>query len=145
MPLKRSNPNFKPFYTSVSILEVNRQKAFEWKSSVEVKEVEKTCTAYTGAYNIKKRTHLSITNELIKSHEAHLKRCSWPDFDTFKFHQSQIWRIRYNMDDWSQSSCSCPVFIREYCCKHVIGIGMKKKNTASRFNRDIGKTFTGSA
>ena len=31
------------------------------------------------------------------------------------------------MDDWSQSSCSCPVFIREYCCKHVIGIGMKKQ------------------
>jgi len=75
----------------VQISENQQQQAIQWKASVDVKEIEKLRTAYAAAYDWKTRKQLVLTTDLIKIHETYLNRCSWPDFDTFKFHQSKIW------------------------------------------------------
>ena len=75
-----SSLNFKPLYTTVTIKEGDKQKALAWKSTVEIKEIDKICTAYAGAHDNKTRITLQVTNELVKLHETYLKRCSWPDF-----------------------------------------------------------------
>ena len=38
-----------------------------------------------------------------------------------------MWKIKFNPDDWSSSTCSCPIFQKQYFCKHWIGVALKKK------------------
>ena len=35
--------------------------------------------------------------------------------------------MRDNNDSWLQSKCTCPVFMKEYICKHIIGLAHAKK------------------
>ena len=38
-----------------------------------------------------------------------------------------MWKIKFNPDDWESSTCTCPLFQKQYYCKHFIGVALKPK------------------
>ena len=36
-----------------------------------------------------------------------------------------IWTVKFESDSWETADCSCPVFQKEYVCKHTVGIGIR--------------------
>ena len=36
--------------------------------------------------------------------------------------ETSIWCIDINNEDWLQSKCNCPFFLKNYYCKHMIGV-----------------------
>ena len=58
---------------------------------------------------------------------AQKQRLNWRTFDTFKKYQSAIWLVIFSGDDWKNGSCTCPVFLKSYICKHLLGIAIFKK------------------
>lgn len=51
---------------------------------------------------------------------------SWTSFDDFYKNAFQFWHVQIRGDDLATARCSCPVFLKEYTCKHLIGIGIRK-------------------
>lgn len=40
----------------------------------------------------------------------------------------KFWTVQIGLEDWKNcSSCSCPVFLKNYKCKHVVGLALKNK------------------
>jgi len=52
---------------------------------------------------------------------------SWKKFDSYVKSKSKIWIIEFILDNWTTSTCSCPVYQKQYMCKHLIGIAAIKK------------------
>lgn len=50
---------------------------------------------------------------------------NWTTFDQFKNRAFIGWKIVWE-DNWRNSVCNCPVFMKNYICKHVVGIGIRK-------------------
>ena len=49
-------------------------------------------------------------------------------FDTFKNVQFGIWCVCIpRNNDWKKSTCSCPEFLKNYMCKHIIGMSIRLK------------------
>ena len=38
-----------------------------------------------------------------------------------------MWKITFPNDDWTSSTCTCPVFQKQYYCKHWLGVAVRKK------------------
>ena len=50
---------------------------------------------------------------------------NWKLFSTFQDYQVRLWEVAMEGDDWKQVTCFCPPFLKEYICKHIIGISIK--------------------
>ena len=38
-----------------------------------------------------------------------------------------MWKVTFNTDDWTLSTCLCPVFQKQYYCKDWLGVAVRKK------------------
>jgi len=59
--------------------------------------------------------------------EKYLQSCknlSWKRFDTYKKCKNRLWLLTFHEDNWIDSVCNCPIFKKEYICKHVMGIAI---------------------
>ena len=52
---------------------------------------------------------------------------NWKTFDAYAKDASSIWSIELNQENWKLGKCSCPYFIKNYMCKHLIGISARCK------------------
>lgn len=50
---------------------------------------------------------------------------SWTTFDQFKTRAFIGWKIVWETN-WRNVTCNCPVFLKNYICKHVVGIAIRK-------------------
>jgi hypothetical protein len=41
--------------------------------------------------------------------------------------RSKLWVVSVYQDQWDTASCNCPVFLKEFVCKHSIGLAIKRK------------------
>ena len=75
---------------------------------------------YTPAGNIE-----NITINKIQRY----KRQKWASFIQFKDVQFGIWKVTLpdKGSEWKNGFCNCPSFLKEYICKHVIGIAVRLK------------------
>lgn len=55
------------------------------------------------------------------------QRPSWRNFNCFKKYQCAVWAVSITGNDWQAGSCTCPVFMKSYTCKHLLGIAIFKK------------------
>ena len=53
--------------------------------------------------------------------------CFWEDFQAYTECMVSLWKVSFNSDDWTTSTCSCPVFQKQYYCKHWLGVATRKK------------------
>jgi SWIM zinc finger len=52
---------------------------------------------------------------------------SWKSFDSYKTCVNRMWILKFNIANWRISTCSCPVFLKDFICKHVVGIAIINK------------------
>ena len=51
-----------------------------------------------------------------------MTECKWQSFDAFVNCAFEIWKITINQDNWKKSTCTCPIFLKQYMCKHILCI-----------------------
>lgn len=58
-----------------------------------------------------------------------LLRKKWTTFDEFiEYGHQMFWLVRFSNEHWkTQSTCSCPFFLKQFICKHVVAIAMELK------------------
>ena len=57
---------------------------------------------------------------------------SWKTFESFEQNYNQFYVVKVNQnadpsnDLWRDGECSCPAFMKNYICKHLIGLSLRK-------------------
>lgn len=60
--------------------------------------------------------------------EADVRRArkrSWRSFDDFRSHASAAWIVTMRNEEWVDARCSCPRFLKNYKCKHSLGMAIR--------------------
>lgn len=67
-------------------------------------------------------------NAHYKYYKSLIKR-EWTSFDEYISYGYQIfWVVKFSSDQWkTSSSCTCPFFLKQHICKHIITIALKEK------------------
>jgi hypothetical protein len=68
----------------------------------------------------------------IKTTDKETKRyntCRFNSFDTYKSVYFSIWCVCLpnNAEEWRKGTCTCPSFLKNYICKHIIGMSIRLK------------------
>ena len=62
-----------------------------------------------------------------------MKHMRWTDFDPYVDIVKSIWKVTLSKnctvenEEWKTGMCNCPIFYKQYICKHMIGISMRNK------------------
>lgn len=56
-----------------------------------------------------------------------LTKRKWESFDEFITYGYQIfWVVSFSNDQWNtKSTCTCPVYFKQYICKHLVAIALR--------------------
>lgn len=74
-----------------------------------------------------------ITKTKLNNYIRLMKNMRWDDLDHYVDTATSIWKIILSKncsvenEEWKNGICNCPVFYKEYMCKHLIGISMRNK------------------
>lgn len=97
--------------------------AIDWKTklnrSISV-AINSTKTTYYVPSTISISNDIFLTSDSVKIYNE----MEAADFDDFMHLMSSMWRIDINTADFENSTCSCPQWVSQGICKHVIGIGI---------------------
>ena len=52
---------------------------------------------------------------------------SWKTFEEFTNSRFSLWCLEMNLVDWESAICDCPVFLKQYQCKHALGLAIRSK------------------
>lgn len=81
-----------------------------------------TMIFYVRSTNSKTDSSRMVTRKEILQYE----RRSWESLDEFLMSAFALYRIQISKEDLLfESKCTCPFFLKNYTCKHIIGIGLK--------------------
>ena len=47
--------------------------------------------------------------------------------DEYKALRLGVWKIIFNKDDYLQSTCTCRPFLKDYMCKHILGLAIQHR------------------
>ena len=56
-----------------------------------------------------------------------MNECNWKSFEDFGNCAFGYWKITINKDNWKLSTCTCPIYFKQYICKHIIGFSILLK------------------
>lgn len=58
-----------------------------------------------------------------------LVQTQWKSLDQFiKYGYQQFWIVNFSKDKWkTESKCTCPQFLKNYICKHVVALAYREK------------------
>lgn len=56
----------------------------------------------------------------------------WDTFNEYRLNVFKGWSTKV-MEEWINGTCNCPIFLKDYMCKHVYGIAMCTKLVVPRF------------
>jgi hypothetical protein len=65
--------------------------------------------------------------ETIRIYNAQMEECNWKTFGDFGNCAFGLWKITINKDNWKLSTCTCPIYFKQYICKHITGISILLK------------------
>ena len=68
----------------------------------------------------------SNLNDIAETDLNRFKNKKWTNFQQFR-KSFNFWCLEINNNDWQNSICNCPAFLKNYVCKHTIGIGLRLK------------------
>ena len=119
------NTNSKPFALEPTISLSQWTLGFNWQKFVaKVKQTD----LYKCCYYVSSNDGIEIESSLvIDKYEELMDSCNWKTFLGFKNCAFGYWRIRINSENWKHSSCSCPIYFKQYICKHIIGMAIRLK------------------
>lgn len=53
------------------------------------------------------------------------RKKAFKSFEEFTKHNFSFWCV--HLSDWKTGDCSCPIFLKEFVCKHVLGLAIRLK------------------
>lgn len=58
----------------------------------------------------------------------HIMKRDWNSFDEYiNYGYQMFWMAHISRDNWKmQSSCTCPVFFKQYMCKHIVALAIQE-------------------
>ncbi len=70
-----------------------------------------------------------FNKEFIKKILYYQQTVNWSDFDILKNEQLSFWECDFinETDNWIKSTCSCPACLKNYICKHIVGLVARHK------------------
>ncbi|CAF2081129.1 unnamed protein product [Rotaria magnacalcarata] len=94
--------------------------SYQWaKSTKDIicisNDSSKTC--YIPARDIQSITQANLNK---------YKNKKWSTFNQFQ-KSFDIWCMEMNDSTWKKSKCNCPIFFKNYICKHVVGMAIRLK------------------
>ncbi len=94
------------------------------KSSKSVLQIASKSKGFTEYYIPAGETESITKNEIQR-----YKRKNGTSFDQLKNLQFGIWKLTLpnNESEWKNGICNCPSFFKEFICKHVIGMAIRRK------------------
>ncbi|CAM4814310.1 unnamed protein product [Rotaria magnacalcarata] len=116
-----SSINVKLFVTEPTISLKLWTLSYQWAKSTK----DITCVPNDSSkkYYIPARDLQSITQANLDKY----KNKKWTTFNQFK-KSFDIWCIELENDsDWKKFKCNCPAFLKNYLCKHVVGMAIRLK------------------
>ena len=89
------------------------------------KEVTSISNGDQTIYYLPADQETTITDKEVKRYE----NCRFNLFDTYKSVYFKIWRVCLSNDseEWKKGTCTCPSFLKNYICKHIIGMSIRLK------------------
>ncbi|XP_035711288.1 uncharacterized protein LOC118436791 [Folsomia candida] len=116
----------KLFHEEPSLSLALQTSAFNWvQNKPDIKY--HTCDDNITTYFISAANQPKLKEDDINKYLRLRERRSWKTFDTYKMCLNRLWLVKFNASRWIKSSCSCPVFLKMYVCKHVLGIAIVNK------------------
>lgn len=55
----------------------------------------------------------------------------WTSFEQFVEITTKVWCVKLHTTDPSKSACTCPAHLKEYVCKHVLGLRIRLKTISA--------------
>ena len=110
--------NLKIFYHKQTVDTALWTQAYQWAK--KNKKILSFLDEKTTYYYVPAGDCTIITNEDIEK----IGQMRWTTFDQFKKRAFAVWCIILPNDNtkWSEGTCSCPTFFKQFICKHVVGI-----------------------
>jgi len=59
---------------------------------------------------------------VVTKYQQDMTQLRWKTFEQYDKCVSSTWKIIFDFDDWSRSTCTCPVYLKQYICKHMVAI-----------------------
>jgi hypothetical protein len=123
---KERNPvriNSKKFKHQSSITLSHWTDGYQWVKLN--KEVISVPNGNTTKYYLPADEETKITEKEIKRYEA----CRFNLFDTYKSVYFKICCVCLpnKAEEWRKTTCTCPSFLKNYICKHIIGMSIRLK------------------
>ena len=78
-------------------------------------------------YTISSKINHNITRSDIKKYLNYENKLNWSTFDEYKVEAFKVYRIYFDETKWENSECNCFKFLKEYKCKHVLGLAIRFK------------------
>ena len=65
----------------------------------------------------------SVTEEDIKR----VIKKQWSSFDLFASRAFAVWIVRMDGTNWMDAQCTCPCYLKQFKCKHILGLAIRLK------------------
>ncbi len=117
--LKTGMLYFDKFWQLPRINSCNKQSFFNFVQLVDEPNIYYVQASQNG---------IALSSEnTIRRYNEQMRSCDWNSLTEVFRCAFGVWRICFNRDEWRKSTCTCPVYMKQYICKHVIGIAIKFK------------------
>ena len=112
----------KQIATAPSIELADWTAAYQWAR--EDKEINcKWLDDSTAEYYCPANDQTSVTAKEIK----YVTDLQWSSFDLFRRRAFNVWIVTMDTSHWQSALCTCPHFLKQYKCKHSIGMALRLK------------------
>lgn len=119
------SPNFKMFSDVPSISLQQWTLAYHWAVSNKKVLQENNGSDCITFYTCSKTNNQPLTIEQLATFKQ--KNGKWETFDDFKKWNYGIWTIIIDQKELNKSNCTCPYFLKQQNCKHVLGMKIRLK------------------
>lgn len=65
--------------------------------------------------------------DLIRKYRSTFTNLHSDTFNDYVNIRNSLWVVSVLDGQWESASCNCPIFLKEYVCKHSIGFAIRKK------------------
>jgi hypothetical protein len=76
-------------------------------------------------YFIKATGGADLTEEVLEGRLRRLEERSWGTWEEYAADRKASWQVKLVEADWRLATCDCPVYVKDYVCKHSLGIPIR--------------------
>lgn len=99
------------------------EEALQWAKSDKRVQPDTTTDHDYNVYFVPSGEAQTVSKADVKA----FKEKKWTSFEQFVKITTKIWCVKMHKDDPNKSTCTCPTYLKEYICKHVVGLRIRLK------------------